>query len=330
MSVNVLNPGLLTTVQDIGRTGSQKFGVLVSGAMDSYSMRIANLLVGNDEREGVLEITLFGTSLQFEEDTLIAITGGDLQTTVDGITVPNWRPLVVKKGSVLKFGFAIEGCRAYLAIAGGIDIPVVMGSKSTYLVAGIGGFNGRALQQNDKLSFGDLTESNERVWTSIEKLSGTADWAVPYHPFISLESVQTIRIIKGTEYERFNDTSKKRLVTQPYVVTPQSNRMGLRLEGSELALTEKLELLSEGVTFGTVQIPPNGKPIILMADRQTAGGYPKIAQVITADLGSLSQVKPNSKLHFQLITHAEAERELIAKEELINQIKIGIRYKFSK
>ncbi|ARK25525.1 KipI antagonist [Sporosarcina sp. P37] len=330
MSVNVLNPGLLTTVQDIGRTGSQKFGVLVSGAMDSYSMRIANLLVGNDEREGVLEITLFGTGLQFDEDTLIAITGGDLQTTVDGIHVPNWRPLLIRKGSVLKFGFSIEGCRAYLAIAGGIDIPVVMGSKSTYLVAGIGGFNGRALQQNDTLSFGELTESNERVWTSIEKLGGTADWAVPYHPFISLESVQTIRIIKGTEYERFNDTSKKRLVTQPYVVTPQSNRMGLRLEGSELALIEKLELLSEGVTFGTVQIPPNGKPIILMADRQTAGGYPKIAQVITADLGSLSQVKPNSKLHFQLITHAEAERELIAKEELVNQIKIGIRYKFSK
>ncbi|PIC81619.1 KipI antagonist [Sporosarcina sp. P18a] len=326
MSVNVLNAGLLTTIQDIGRTGSQKFGVLVSGAMDSYSMRVANLLVGNEEREGVFEITLFGTMLQFEEDTLIAITGGDLQTTIDGIPVANWRPLIVKKGSILKFGFAIEGCRAYLAIAGGIDIPVVMGSKSTYLVAGIGGFKGRALQQNDHLSFGQLTESNNKVFTSIKQL-GTPDWAVPHHLLISLASTQTIRIIEGTEYQHFDDASKQRLVSEPYVVTPQSNRMGLRLEGQALSLTEKLELLSEGVTFGTIQIPPNGKPIILMADRQTAGGYPKIGQVITADLGSLSQVKPNAKLYFKLITHAEAERELIVKEELIHQIKIGIQQK---
>ncbi|PID23406.1 biotin-dependent carboxyltransferase family protein [Sporosarcina sp. P7] len=328
MSVNVLNAGLLTTIQDIGRTGSQKFGVLVSGAMDSYSMRVANLLVGNEEREGVFEITLFGTMLQFEEDTLIAITGGDLQTTIDGVPVANWRPLIVKKGSILKFGFAIEGCRAYLAIAGGIDIPVVMGSKSTYLVAGIGGFKGRALQQNDHLSFGQLTESNDKVFTLIEQV-GTPDWNVPHHPLISLASTQTIRIIEGTEYQNFDDASKQRLVREPYVVTPQSNRMGLRLEGQALSLTEKLELLSEGVTFGTIQIPPNGKPIILMADRQTAGGYPKIGQVITADLGSLSQVKPNAKLHFKLITHAEAELELIAKEELIYQIKIGIQQKLN-
>ncbi|PID14399.1 KipI antagonist [Sporosarcina sp. P34] len=327
MSVNVLNAGLLTTIQDIGRTGSQKFGVLVSGAMDSYSMRVANLLVGNEEREGVFEITLFGTMLQFEEDALIAITGGDLQTTIDGIPVANWRPLIVKKGSILKFGFAIEGCRAYLAIAGGIDIPVVMESKSTYLVAGIGGFKGRALQQNDHLSFGQLTESNEKVFARIEQL-GTPDWAVPHHLLIRLTSTQTIRIIAGTEYQYVDDASKQRLVSEPYVVTPQSNRMGLRLEGKALLLTEKIELLSEGVTFGTMQLPPNGKPIILMADRQTAGGYPKIGQVITADLGSLSQVKPNAKLYFKLLSHAEAERELIAKEELINQIKIGIQQKF--
>ena len=326
MSVNVLNAGLLTTVQDIGRTGSQKFGVLVSGAMDSYSMRIANLLVGNAEREGVLEITLFGTKLQFEEDTLIAITGGDLQTTIDGIPIANWRPVIVRKGAVLKFGFAIEGCRAYLAIAGGLDIPVVMDSKSTYMVAGIGGFKGRALQQNDQLSFGKMTESNEKVFKLIER-EGTPDWAVPHHPLISLESTQTVRIIEGTEYKHFDEASKQLLVHEPYVVTPQSNRMGLRLEGQALLLTEKLEMLSEGVTFGTIQLPPNGKPIILMADRQTAGGYPKIGQVITADLGSLSQVKPNTKLYFKLITHAEAERELISKEELINQIKIGIQHK---
>ena len=142
---------------------------------------------------------------------------------------------------------------------------------------------------------------------------------------INLSSTQTIRIIKGTEFEEFDDNSKQLLVSKPYIVTPQSNRMGSRLEGPEIVLKEKLELLSEGVTFGTVQIPPNGKPIILMADRQTTGGYPKIGQVITADLGSLSQLKPNSKLYFKIITHTEAEQELLTKEYLINQIKIGIQ-----
>ena len=327
MTVNVLNPGLLTTVQDIGRHGSQKFGIIVSGAMDSYSMRIANLLVGNDENEGVLEITLFGTTLQFDEDTLIAVTGGDLQTTIDGIPAQTWRPLLIKKGSVMKFGFAIEGCRGYLAFAGGISIPRVMGSKSTYIAASIGGFEGRPLTQGDQISFNELTDSNKRILESVKKCNGTPDWSVQYHDLVNLDADQTIRIIEGTEYEHFDEQSKQTLVSKPYIVTPQSNRMGSRLEGSELALKEKLELLSEGVTFGTVQIPPNGKPIILMADRQTTGGYPKIGQVITADLGSLSQLKPNSKLYFKLITHAEAERELLAKEQLINEIKMGIQQK---
>ncbi|PIC62946.1 KipI antagonist [Sporosarcina sp. P13] len=327
MTLNVLNPGLLTTMQDNGRFGSQKYGIIVSGAMDSYSMRIANLLVGNDENEAVLEITLFGTTLQFEEDTLISITGGDLQTTIDGISVPTWRPMIIKKGSILTFGFAIEGCRAYLALAGGIHVPSAIGSKSTYIVAGIGGFKGRPLQQGDRIPLGKPTATNERIFQQTVQFGGISNWAVPYHSLVSLDSTQTIRIIKGTEYDHFDNDSKEALVREAYVVTPQSNRMGSRLEGPSLSLTEKLELLSEGVTFGTVQIPPNGKPIILMADRQTTGGYPKIAQVITADLGSLSQLKPNAKLYFQLVTHTKAEEELLAKEQLINEIRTGIQQK---
>ena len=327
MSVHVLNPGLLTTIQDIGRHGSQKFGIIVSGAMDSYSMRVANLLVGNAENEGALEITLFGTTLRFDEDTLVAVTGGDLQLTVAGIPVDTWKPLLVRRGSVMKFGFAILGCRAYLAFAGGIAVPCVMDSKSTYIAAGIGGFDGRPLGQGDTISLEDMGESNRRVLRSVERSGGTTDWSVQYRDLVNTDADQTIRMIEGLEYRKFDEDSLKTLVSEAYTVTPQSNRMGARLEGPALALKEKLELLSEGVTFGTVQIPPNGKPIILMADRQTTGGYPKIGQVITADLGSLSQLKPNSKLRFKLVSHAEAERQLLAKEQLIHEIKVGIRHK---
>ncbi|WP_153732129.1 5-oxoprolinase subunit C family protein [Sporosarcina obsidiansis] len=327
MTINVLNPGLLATLQDIGRHGSQKYGVIVSGAMDSYSLRIANILVGNPQDEGAVEISLFGTTLQFNEDTVVAITGGDLQATIDGFIAPTWRPIIIKKGSVLKFGFALEGCRAYVSIAGGFDTPRIMGSKSTYITAGIGGIEGRPLQQGDTLTCGELTEMNKKLYEKLARSESTSDWLVPYHSLISLKSLQTIRMIEGTEFERFDDSSIEAFLNTPYIVTPHSNRMGSRLEGPSILLKEKFELLSEGVTFGTVQIPPSGKPIILMADRQTTGGYPKIGQVITADLGSLSQLKPGGKLRFEVVSHSEAERLLLLKEEIIREIEIGVTYK---
>ena len=163
MTVKVLHPGLLTTIQDLGRFGSQQYGVIVSGAMDQYSLRIANLLVGNEQSEGALEITLLGTSLEFQKDWLIAITGGDLHVTIDGERAPMWRPIVVAKGSVLKFNYAVQGCRAYVAFAGGIDVPEVMGSKSTYIRAGIGGFQGRALQKGDVFSCGEMNECSRSL-----------------------------------------------------------------------------------------------------------------------------------------------------------------------
>ena len=327
MTVKVLTPGLLTTIQDLGRYGSQKYGVIVSGAMDSYSLRIANLLVGNAEGEGAMEITLFGTSLQFQEDTLIAITGGDLLATIDGENAPLWRPLLVKKGEVLQFKSAVIGARAYVAFAGGIEIPEVMGSKSTYLSAAIGGIHGRVLQKNDSFQCGEMNEISQSFIHKINAANGYPTWSVNYNLLINLHQSQVIRVLKGTEFDRFNNKSKKTLFGDPYILTTQADRMGSRLKGSPLLLDEEFELLSEAVTYGTIQVPSNGQPIILMADRQTTGGYPKIGQVITADLSSLAQLRPGAAIHFVEASLEGAINELFKKEQIINEIKKAIHFK---
>ncbi|MEI4768332.1 biotin-dependent carboxyltransferase family protein [Psychrobacillus sp. FJAT-51614] len=325
MSIRVLHSGLLTTIQDVGRYGSQKYGVIVSGAMDSYSLRLANLLVGNQENEAALEITLFGTTLQFDEDTLLAITGGDFLTTIDGLKAQLWRPILIKKNSILKFHSAIKGSRAYVAFAGGIDIPEIMGSKSTYMRANIGGFKGRALKKGDILSTLDVGEIGNKLIQRLKKEDAT--WSVDFNNLISFDDNQLIRVLKGTEFNRFDRKSQINFFEKPYTITVQSDRMGYRLDGTPLSLSENFDLLSEGVTFGTVQIPSSGQPIILMADRQTTGGYPKIAQVITADLPSLAQLQPTSTIRFKEVTLAEAENAIYTNEQSIKNIKNAIHYK---
>ena len=325
MSIKVLHQGLLTTIQDLGRYGSQKFGVIVGGAMDSYSLRLGNLLVGNIENEAALEITLHGTTLQFEEETLIAITGANFLPTINDNPAPLWSPILVKKDSVLKFHTAIDGSRAYLAIAGGIDIPEVMGSKSTYLRASIGGFKGRALQKGDVLP---LTHSkNLETETSTTNQKNKVNWSINYNELINFRKHQIIRVIQGTDFDRFDKESQQKLWTEVFTISLQSDRMGFRLEGSSLSLSENFELLSEGVTFGTIQIPPSGQPIILMADRQTTGGYPKIGQVISADLPTLAQLQPKATIEFKEVTLEEAEHAFIQNEQKINLIKKAINYK---
>lgn len=327
MSIKVLHPGLLTTIQDLGRFGSQKFGVIVSGAMDPISLRVANLLVGNDEGEGALEITLFGTTLQFETDQLIAITGGDLQPTIDGEEAPMWRPVLIRKGSILQFKSAINGCRAYVAFAGGIEVPEVMGSKSTYLRAAIGGLQGRALQKGDVFDSGDFNPLSRTFVHLLERMTSHFKWSVNYTEFMTFNKTQTIRVIQGAEFERFDRASQQAFFSKRYTLTTQTDRMGYRLEGESLPLSEKFELLSEGVTYGTIQVPSNGKPIILMADRQTTGGYPKIGQVISVDLPCLAQMQPNADIHFKEVSLEKAELELIKQEQLLHKLSIGIRLK---
>jgi antagonist of KipI len=331
MTVTVLHAGLLTTIQDLGRYGAQKYGVIVSGAMDSYSLRIANILVGNDEGEGAIEVTLFGTSLQFEKDQLIAITGADLAANLDGEKAPMWRPVLVRKGSILTFKSGKKGARAYIAFAGGIAIPRAMGSKSTYLRAGIGGFQGRALQKGDTFDCGEMNAIGQSFFHQLKAMDEHFTWSVNYKALINFQQTQTIRVLEGTEFNRFDEISKQSLFEKTYIVTTQADRMGYRLEGTApLSLTEQFELLSEGVTYGTIQVPSNGQPIILMVDRQTTGGYPKIGQVISADLPSLAQLQPMATIQFKKVTLEEAQTVFMKNERLIEDIKRGIQLKGKK
>jgi len=327
MGIKVLQPGMLTTIQDLGRYGVQKFGVIVGGAMDPISLRIANILVGNSHDEGGLEVTLFGTTLLFESDELIAITGGNLRPTLDGEEVPMWRPLLVQKGSVLKFHAAVSGCRAYVSFSGGIQVPEVMNSKSTYLRAGIGGFHGRKLQKKDVFECGVRSAVGEELFQQLQTESIYFPWFVNYTSFVNLQKTKTIRIIRGSEYERFDEESIKNFLFMPYKITTQADRMGYRLEGEEIQLKAPFELLSEGVTYGTIQVPSNGQPIILMADRQTTGGYPKIGQIISTDLPFLAQMQATDTIHFQEVTLEEAQKALLHQEKQLNELRMALRFR---
>lgn len=327
MTVKILKPGLLSTIQDLGRFGSQKYGVIVGGAMDSLSVRIANILVGNEEGEATIEITMFGTELEMLEETILAITGGNLNPVIDGKNVPMWRPILIQKGQVLKFTAPSSGSRAYISLSGGIEVPEVMGSKSTHAHAKIGGHKGRELQKGDILSCGEITERGEIFMKQLKEENVPFEWFADYSAFYISPEPNKIRILKGSEFDYFDEASQKIFFKHPYKLTINANRMGYQLEGSKLALTKQFELLSEGVTYGTVQVPSNGQPIILMAERQTTGGYPKIGQVATVDLPRLAQLQPRDEIEFEMITINEAEKLLMKQEENIEALKVGIRLK---
>lgn len=327
MSIKVLKAGLLSSIQDLGRRGYQKYGIIVNGAMDTYSLRMANILVNNEEDESVLEITLIGPDLQFTRNTLFAITGGDLSPTINGKPVPLWKPVYVSQGSILKFGACKTGCRAYLAVAGGYDIPKVMGSKSTYLRAGIGGYQGRALQSGDVLPLRLDDEWHTEIKSS--NIFIAPAWSLGRHHIPNCTNNITVRITPGNQFEQFTSTSKENFLNSSFLITTQSDRMGYRLSGPALSLEKPLEMISEAVSFGTVQVPPDGNPIILLADRQTAGGYPKIAQVAMVDLPIVAQARPGSKLRFQQITLTEAEKLFVEQEHAIKILKTAIYLKLA-
>jgi antagonist of KipI len=323
--LKIIKSGLQTTVQDLGRYGFQKYGVIASGAMDPYAHRLANLLVGNDENSATLEIALVGPVIRFETDMFIALCGGDLSPTIDGKEVDLWRPLAVKKGSQLAFGAPKTGCRCYLAVSGGISVPEVMNSRSTYLRAEIGGFHGRALKAGDLVEIDPV--SLERLAVFRKAVAKESDWHVP-SPRYPAEPV--VRMMKGRQFELFDEESKQRIFTEFFSVSSNSDRMGYRLEGALLSLEEPAELISEAVAFGSIQVPADGNPIVLLADRQTTGGYPKIGQVASVDLPLLSQLKPGERLKFQEITLEEAQRLWILQEQKIRQLKISIQLKWEE
>ncbi|WP_144460637.1 biotin-dependent carboxyltransferase family protein [Siminovitchia fortis] len=330
--IQILKSGLLDTIQDLGRTGYQKYGIIVSGAMDKLAHRLANLLVGNPENEAALEMTLMGPKIQFETDALISICGGDLQPSISGNPVPMWRPVFVKKGAKLDFRYAKKGCRAYLAAAGGFDIPTVMGSKSTYLRARLGGYHGRALKAGDRVPFGLPSEVSEKINTGLagSRYFTPSSWSVADDVYPAMEEPMAIRTIKGPQFDWFDEKSQIDFYQKEYEVTAQSDRMGYRLEGRPLNLKQQRDMISDAINFGTIQVPPDGKPIILMADRQSVGGYPKIGQIASVDLPVVAQAKPGERISFTEITSEEAQVLYIEREKLIEQVKQGILLKMKQ
>ncbi|REB08047.1 KipI antagonist [Sporosarcina sp. BI001-red] len=326
--IRVRKAGLSDTIQDSGRIGYQQFGVIQSGTMDSNSSRIANLLVGNEEGEAVLEMALIGPILLFEERMLIALCGGEFAPEIDGVSVPMWKPIVVKENSVLKMGTATRGCRLVMAVGGGFDLPQVLGSHSTYLKAGFGGFNGRSLLKGDLLSVNKPNETSKIIDKQALDCKttpfSTTRWSVAkqLRPFVGKSYI--IRVLPGRQKNLFTHQTQKDFLSSVFTLGSESDRMGYRLHGPKLQLSEPKELLSEAVTFGTVQVPSNGQPIVLMADHQTTGGYPKIAQVISADLSMLAQVKPGDSIRFEEVSLHTAQQLLMQIERTIRELRKGI------
>lgn len=326
--IRVLRPGLLTTVQDLGRWGYQKYGVTVGGAMDTAALRIANLLVGNDESAAGLELTLVGPTLRFEGDALLAICGGDLTPCIDGRPAPAWRPVGARSGATLSFAGAASGCRAYLAVAGGIDVPIVLGSRSTCLRAGFGGLDGRPLRDGDLLPVGRPSELSDRLLAGLagEETSFSAPrWRVGGAAFTGYCPDPLVRVMRGPEFDRLARGSRSRLFADAFRIAPESDRMGYRLEGPRLELGSSAELVSEGIAAGTLQLPPGGRPIALLADRQTTGGYARIGQIAGVDLPVMAQLKPGDAVHFQQISLPDAQALTLAREHEIREIAAAIR-----
>lgn len=289
-TVIVHKAGLLTTVQDRGRYGYQRYGMPVSGAMDVFSLELANLLVGNDPGDSCLEVTISGPELEFTGATWIAITGADMEPHLNGQGIPMNTAVDVRSGDRLGFRGLRSGCRAYIAFTGGIAVPPVMGSRSTYLRAGIGGFQGRALMPGDELPLGIALQK--------PRLKKLPEGLIPEY-----KHEQTIRIISGPEAHYFEIAGLRSLLSTEYTVTAQSDRMGYRLTGEPIRHKEGMtNIISAGISLGTVQVPGDGQPIILMSDRQTSGGYARIANVITTDLTLLAQMRPGDKLRFREAT----------------------------
>lgn len=319
MKIIVKKGGPLTTLQDTGRYGFQKYGVLVSGAMDLFSLKLGNILVGNKESEGALEMTISGPFLKLPAGLFFALTGADLGAKLGGKPVPLNRAVYVKEDSALSFGFAAKGARGYLTVAGGFAVPEVMNSKSTYLRAKIGGVGGAPLADGTELETGDLTAEQEKLAAALAGLGGkpfsTLGWSVGTE---SLFAGEPIRVTQGLQADWFSNATLHAFFRSGYTITAQSDRMGYRLSGTPLPYKDSsLEMISEPVTFGSIQVPADGNPIILMADRQTTGGYAKIGQVIQADLSRLAQMKPGQTIYFQPVTLTQAEEALARQADFL-------------
>jgi antagonist of KipI len=290
--IAIVRPGMLTSVQDLGRWGLQARGVPVAGPMDEYSHRLANRLVGNDPSAAALEITLIGPEVQATHDVVCAVAGASFGLTAGGEKMPMNVAFGLRGGTSLRFGDRLRGARATLAVRGGIAVDPIFGSRATSLIARMGPFDGRPLRAGDVLPIGDEVSerSSEKPMTPLSLPAGGA----------------RVRVLPGPHAEMFTAAAYERLLGGTYMITPQSNRMGYRLDGPSLAHRGAADILSDATAIGSIQVPASGQPILLMADRQTTGGYPKIATVISADLPLAGQLAPGDWIEFRPCTPSEA------------------------
>ena len=316
MSIIFQSGGILTTVQDLGRVGFRHLGINPNGAMDTAAARLVNILLDNAESEGVLEIHFPAPKILFAENTVIALGGADFGARIDEKQVESWRPIFVEKGGVLDFPQKIFGNRAYLAIRGGLAIKDWLGSASTNLKAQAGGFQGRNLRKGDEIHFKkslNAAPRNLRV-----KISKTL---IPQY-----SSLPTVRVVAAAEFENLDVESRKLFQTQNFSVRHESDRMGFRLEGENLKLKKPLEMISSAAGFGTIQLLPGGQLIILMADHQTTGGYPRLANIVSRDLPLVGQLGANDRLNFKIISIQEAENLILEFEKDLNLLKTACRF----
>ena len=317
MNAIVTRPGFFSSVQDLGRAGFREFGVSMGGALDSFALRVANLLVGNEDGAAGLEITFGGLQLRFQDERIVAWCGGEFDVHIGVAPLPAGHAALVRPGDELKFGRPQIGCRAWLAISGGVDVPIVLGSRSTDLRANFGGFDGRALRDGDVIPLGPRPGSPIPA-TRISSWTAPHDWVSPARP------TPILRFVRGMDWTRFNASSLQRLTSEPFTVSPDSDRMGVRLTGPELSRGDNVDLITEAVAPGTVQVPPSGQPILLLGDCQTIGGYPKIAQVITVDLGMAAQVRAGDRVRFLEVSFGDAHQLFLQRERSLERFRIGL------
>lgn len=309
MAVRVIKPGMLTTIQDRGRWGFQSCGVPVAGPMDPLSHRVANVLVGNDRVAATLEITLLGPELEFETERVVAVAGAEFELSLDGRPAPMNAPFIAAAQTRLKFGRRVRGTRAYLAVAGGIGSRPVLGSRSTHVISALGGHDGRQLRAGDRLPLGAVEHGHRTARPPADPL---LEWS---------EGRTRLRVLPGPQQDYFTIDALETLQSAPYVVGQHSDRMGFRLDGPKLNHARGADIISDATPLGTLQVPASGQPILLMADRQTTGGYPKIATLITADLPVAGQLGPGDEIAFEVCSAREAMAALIAQERKLLRLE---------
>jgi biotin-dependent carboxylase-like uncharacterized protein len=293
--IRVLDPGPQTTIQDLGRPGHLREGIPPAGPVDVRAFVMANRLVGNPDNAAGFECTLMGPRFTVDQVCAIAVTGGEATVTVNDASAPQWATLVLKPGDTVRVGAARTGVRLYVALSGGVDVPAVLGSRATYLRGRLGGLEGRALRRGDALRLAPHTGPRR------PRRLGPAE--IP-----ALEAEPEIRVVLGPQADRFTKDGLQAFLSSAYVMLPQSDRMGARLSGARVSHEQGHDIISDGIALGSVQVPGDGQPIVMLVDRQSTGGYTKVATVGSFDIGRIGQVKPGQRLRFRAVAVAEAHR----------------------